>query len=109
MVRGNVLTKNTRRALERAMSRLAAAATIRMEVVDDLELELAIGRALERAGLTHVAHVYARSSLGDVTLYGEAPSAQAADDIVRAVSRLPGVRAVRSLLQVRQPQTAPTL
>ena len=109
MVRGNVLTQNTKRALERAMSRLAAAATIRMEVVDDLELELAIGGALERAGLTHVAHVYARSSLGDVTLYGEAPSPQVADEIVRAVSRLPGVCAVRTLLQVRQRQTAPTL
>lgn len=107
-VRGNVLTKNTKRALERTMSRLAGAATIRMELVDDLELELAIGGALERAGLTHSAHVYARSSLGDVTLYGEAPSPQVADDIVRAVSRLPGVRAVRTLLQVRQRQTAPT-
>jgi osmotically-inducible protein OsmY len=107
MVRGNVLTKNTKRALERAMSRLAGAATIRMEVVDDLELELAIGQALERTGLTHATRVYARSSLGDVTLYGEAPSPQVADDIVRAVSRLPGVRSVRTLLQVRQRQTVP--
>jgi osmotically-inducible protein OsmY len=106
MVRGNILTSNTMRALERTMSRLADTATIRMEVVDDLELELAIGQAMERAGFTHAAHVYARSSLGEVTLYGEAPSPQVSDDIVRAVSRLPGVRSVRSLLQTGQPQAA---
>ena len=105
-VTGNVLTRNTRKALERAMSRLAHAATIRIEVVDDLELELAIGQALERAGLTHVAYVSARSSLGEVTLYGEAPSPQVVEDILRAVSSVPGVRSVRSLLQVGRPQAA---
>jgi BON domain len=108
-VTGNVLTGNTKKALERALSRLAHAATIRIEVVDDLELELAIGQGLERAGLAHTAYVAARSSLGDVTLYGEAPSPQAVDDLVRAVSTVPGVRSVRSLLQVGRPQTATSL
>lgn len=106
-VKGNVLTKNTKKALKQVMSRLAHAAVIHIAVVDDLDLELAIGQALDRAGFTHATHVYARSSLGDVTLYGEAPSPQVADDIVRAVSRLPGVRSVRSLLQVGQRQPAP--
>jgi len=106
-VRGNVLTKNTKQGLEQAMSGLAQVATIRIEVVDDLDLELAVGRALDRAGLTRVARVYARSSLGDVTLYGEAPSPRTAEDIVRAVSALPGVHSARSLLQLAQPQTAP--
>lgn len=108
-VRGNVFTKNTKKALERVMSGLAGAVAIRIEVVDDLELELAIGQAMERAGFHRSAAVYARSSLGDVTLYGEAPSPRIADDIVRAVSRLPSVRSVRMLLQAAQPQTASPL
>jgi hypothetical protein len=105
-VRGNVLTQRARQALGPALFRFSDAAVIRLETIDDQELELAIGLALEREGFTHTARVYARASLGHVTLYGEAPSQRAAEDIARAVSHVPGVRSVRSLLNIRRTQPA---
>jgi len=106
-VGGNVFTKNTKKALERVTSGLAGAVAIRIEVVEDLELERAIGQAMELAGFHANAGVYARSVLGEVTLFGYAPTAGVVEDILRVVSRVPGVCSVRMLLQVGQRQTAP--
>jgi osmotically-inducible protein OsmY len=105
IVRGNVLTKNTKRALQHAMSHLAGVATVRVEVVDDLELELAIGQALESAGF-HGANVYARSVLGYVTLFGYALNPGVVEDVLRVVSRVPGVRSVESRIEVSAPAAA---
>jgi hypothetical protein len=66
------------------------------DVKDDIGLEVEIGVALASAGLTRDASVFARSNLGIVTLDGAAPSARAAEDIARAVARMPGVREVRT-------------
>jgi osmotically-inducible protein OsmY len=99
-IRGNVLTKNTTKALKQAMSQRVDAAVIRIEVVDDLELELAIGQAVERAGFHRSASVHVRSALGIVTLYGLAPAVDLVQDIVRAVSPVPGVRGVTSRIEI---------
>jgi osmotically-inducible protein OsmY len=71
-------------------------AEVRLEIVDDIDLELAIGRALERAGPQHRAEVYPRSTLGEVTLFGHAPSAAVVDQITRVVAQVPGVLSVSS-------------
>jgi osmotically-inducible protein OsmY len=93
---GNVRTRQMKDMIEAALSRLPVAADLRLDVVDDIDLELAIGRALNRAGLQHRAEVYARSLLGDVTIFGRAPSAATVDEITRVVSQIPGVRTVTS-------------
>jgi osmotically-inducible protein OsmY len=105
IVRGTVLTKNTKRALQSAMSHLAGVATVRVEVVDDLELELAIGQALESVGF-HGANVYARSVLGYVTLFGYAVNPGVVEDLLRVVSRVPGVRNVERRIEVSAPAAA---
>ncbi|HEV8573753.1 MAG TPA: BON domain-containing protein [Dehalococcoidia bacterium] len=100
-VKGNVRTKQTRDRLAAQARRVPGVATLRFEVVDDIDLELAIGQAIESAGVQRDAEVYARSALGRVSLFGYASTAASAEDIVRAVSRLPGVRGVTSRIDVR--------
>lgn len=72
---------------------------------DDLNLETAIGLALDRAGVGRHSQVYARSSLGNVLLYGYAPSGAARDDAVRVTAAVDGVREVASRLET-QPAAA---
>lgn len=69
-------------------------------VADDLQLEIDLGQALDRAGLFRQAQIYVRSALGEVTLSGSAPPGAAAD-IERIVSSVPGVRSVTSRFEVR--------
>lgn len=68
---------------------------------DDLSIETAIGLALDRAGVGRHSEIYARSSLGNVQLYGYAPSAAARDDAVRVTAAVAGVCEVTSRLEVR--------
>lgn len=95
---GNVRTKRVRERIEALAAAMDGASGVRNQVVDDIELELAIGQALSRSGLQRRAEVYARSMLGEVTLFGSAASAATVDDVVRVVSAVPGVRTVRSLI-----------
>jgi len=105
-LKGNVRTKQTRDRLAAQVRRLPGVAAVRFEVADDIDLELAIGQAIERAGIQRNAEVYARSALGQVSLFGYAPSVEAAEDIVRAVCRVPGVRGVTNRIDVRTATTA---
>jgi hypothetical protein len=97
---GNARIEQTRRHLEAAVARVPGVVAVRSDLVDDITLEAAIGLALAREALAG-AGVYPRSGLGIVTLYGNAVSTRQAEDIVRAVARVPGVREVRNQLQVR--------
>jgi osmotically-inducible protein OsmY len=99
---GNVRTKQTTDLMKAALARVDGAAEVRIALADDLSLEFAIGAALERAGLTQSSEVYARSVLGEVTLFGRASSALIVDDITRVVSQLPGVRRVTSRMTIGQ-------
>ena len=76
------------------------------EVHDDFEIEAAIGFALNAAGASTHGKVYVRSNLGEVQIDGFVPSERAADDIVRTVARVPGVRSVVNRLQVQPTATA---
>jgi len=107
-VEGNVRTRQMKDLIQASLDPLGTIAEIRLKVVDDIDLELAIGRALERAGWQHRAEVYARSRLGEVTLFGQAPSAATVDEIIRVVAQVPGVRNVNSRMVVGA-QSAPAV
>ena len=100
-LRGNVRTKQVKDSLHVALTSAVAGALLVDETVDDARLELDIGAALDRAGLTHTAEVYARSTLGRVTLYGSASSEAVAAEAARVVARVPGVRRVENRIEVR--------
>ena len=100
-LRGNVRTKQAKDSLHAAVASAVAGAAFVDETVDDARLELDIGAALDGAGLTHTAEVYARSTLGRLTLYGSAPSLATAGEAARIVARVPGVREVENRIQVR--------
>ncbi len=97
---GNVRVEQTRERLDAIVRGVPGVIGVRDEIIDDFALETAIGLALDRQALSHGANVYARSNLGQVTLYGTAPSPRLAEDIIRAVAKVPGVRQVHNLLAV---------
>jgi osmotically-inducible protein OsmY len=72
---------------------------------DDLNLETAVGLALDGAGVGRHSEIYTRSSLGKLQLYGYVPSGAARDDAVRVAAAVAGVREVTSRLEV-QPAAA---
>ncbi len=100
-LRGNVRTPQAGARAGQAVRDIAGVADVRNDVADDSRLEMAVGQALDEAGLQRTARVYARSSLGEVTLSGYAPSATAVAEVLRAVARVPGVRTTKSLLEIR--------
>jgi osmotically-inducible protein OsmY len=97
-VRGNVRVEPAREQVAAIARQVPGVVSVQEQIVDDIALETTIGLALDRAGLARRAQVFARSSLGRVTLYGRAPNHQLADDVVREVVRIPGVRNVESRL-----------
>ena len=97
-LKGNVRTKQTRERLAELVQTVEGATARRSDVVDDIELEMELGQVLARSGLPRNTGVYARSALGEVTLFGYAP-VSAADEIVRVASRVHGVRGVRSRIE----------
>ncbi len=103
---GNARTKQAKESARRAALEVIGP-MLKDDVVDDVQLEMDIGLALDRAGLQRAAQVYARSSLGQVTLFGYAPSSRALDEILRVVSRVPAVRRAQSRIEVRAENGAP--
>jgi osmotically-inducible protein OsmY len=97
---GNVRVEQTRDRMDAIVRGVPGVIAVRDEIIDDFALETAIGLALDRQALGHGANVYARSNLGQVTLYGTAASPRQAEDIIRAVAKAPGVRQVHNLLAI---------
>jgi osmotically-inducible protein OsmY len=97
---GNVRVKQTGERMDAIARRAPGIMAMRNEIIDDFALETAMGLALDRQALSLSATVHVRSNLGQVTLYGTASSPRQAEDIVRAVAKVPGVRQVKSLLAV---------
>jgi len=60
---------------------------------------MAIGQMLDQTGLQPSARVFARSSLGVVTLYGYPASDRTAFEVIRAVSRVSGIQRLISRLE----------
>jgi len=99
-IRGNVRTKQALDTIRAAASGTPEASDLAIEVVDDATLESEIGQALHRVGVSRGSGFYPRSALGDVTLFGFAPSAEAASEAVRATARVAGVRSVQDRIEV---------
>jgi osmotically-inducible protein OsmY len=98
---GNTRVRKARERTVQLTGAVPGVAFVKDEAHDDLSLETAIGLALDRAGVSRHSEVYARSSLGEVQLYGYVPSDAAAGDALRAVGAVPGVREVISRLELR--------
>jgi len=97
---GNVRTTQAKAWAEQAAASVDGALALRNEIVDDIHLEMTVAQALDQARLSRTAAIYIRSLLGEVTLFGRAPSPGVAEEIVRVASRVPGVRSVTSRLEV---------
>lgn len=97
---GNVRRKQTRERAEALVSGVAGITRLENKIADDLQLEADLGWALERAGVQRTASIQGRSSLGQIILYGQAPSRQIVDDAVRTASALNGARDVKSRVQI---------
>lgn len=98
---GNVHVDVTKDHIEAISRKVQGVIGVRNELRHDFEIEVDIGRALERAGLYQDARIAVRSSLGHVTLVGTAPSERAIEDIVRTAAKVPGARQVKSQLRVQ--------
>jgi osmotically-inducible protein OsmY len=76
------------------------------ELRHDFEIEAAIGMALTQSGQQNTGKVYVRSNLGEVLVDGFVPTQRAAEDAVRAVAKVPGVRSVVNRLHIGAPVAA---
>lgn len=108
---GNVRTPQAKAYVYQATASVPGVAAVVDTVVDDRQLEIDVGRALDAAGLFRYGRIYVRSALGDVTLGGFVRAEAAVSDIVKTASTVPGVRSVASLMEGEQsspPLTAPS-
>jgi len=102
---GNARVENARERAIEIIRAVSGVTSVNDASHDDLSLETAIGLALNRAGVGRHSEVYARSSLGELQLYGYVPSGEARDEAVRVAAGVAGVREVTSRLEV-QPAAA---
>jgi osmotically-inducible protein OsmY len=100
---GNVRSKQAREAAVRAVAAALGISVEAQGLVDDPDLEMSIGMALDRAGLGRTAQVSVRSVLGAVVLRGRGPSQAAADEVARAAARVRGVRTLANRIEVSAP------
>lgn len=100
---GNVSSKAAARRAAAVAATVPGVVRVENAIVDDASLEVIAGRALDVAGLQRMAQIFVRSTWGEVTLLGRAPTVAIAEEAARVVRDLPGVRAVRSRVQVDGP------
>ena len=102
---GNARVENARERAIEIVDAITGVTIVNDASHDDLGLETAVGLALDGAGVGRHSEIYARSSLGQLQLYGYVPSPAAKDDAVRVAAAVAGVRDVTSRLEV-QPAAA---
>jgi hypothetical protein len=102
VIKGNVRSRRIRDLVRKAAAAAAGPEAVSDQIIDDIELEHRIGLQLERAGLHRAASVYVRSTLGEVTVFGYAPSQAMIEEIERAVSRIPGVRSLQKRIAIAE-------
>jgi osmotically-inducible protein OsmY len=102
---GNARVENARERAIEIVDAISGVTMVNDASHDDLSLETAVGLALDGAGVGRHSEIYARSSLGQLQLYGYVPSPAARDDAVRVAAAVAGVRDVTSKLEV-QPAAA---
>jgi len=99
---GNVRTSQAKAYVYAAAASVPGVTAVLDTVVDDHQLEIDVGRALDAAGLFRYGRIYVRSALGDVTLGGFVRAEAVIPDIVKAASAVPGVRSVASRMEVEE-------
>ena len=102
---GNARVENACKRAVEIVEAIAGVISVDNASHDDLNLETAVGLALDRAGVGRHSEIYTRSSLGKLQLYGYVPSGAARDDAIRVAAAVDGVREVTSRLEV-QPAAA---
>ncbi len=108
---GNVRTPQAKAYVHATAASVPGVTALIDTVVDDHQLEIDVGRALDAAGLFRYGRIYVRSALGDLTLCGSVRAEAAVADIVKTASAVPGVRSVASRMDVAgspPPATAPS-
>lgn len=109
-ISGNVRTPQAEANIYQAAAAVPGLTVVRDTVINDQQLEIDMGCALDAAGFSRHARVYVRAALGEVTLGGFANSEAVIPDIVKVASAVPGVRSVESRLEVEEsapPKGAP--
>jgi osmotically-inducible protein OsmY len=100
---GNVRTFQAEAYVLEAASSVPGLTAVQGDVINDRQLEIDVGLALDAAGLfRNNARIYVRAALGDVTLSGFLTAAAAVPDIVSVVEGVPGVRAVENRMEVEE-------
>ncbi len=103
---GNVRRNSTKVRAEALVSGVAGITELRSKLKDDLHLEIVIGAQLNSAGIQRIAAIYPRSSLGEVILFGRAPTAEVAEDATRIASGVDGVLGVTSRVEISSESAA---
>ncbi len=98
---GNVRTGDTKKRIERIARSVPGAESVESRLVDDPDLELGIGRALDQSGLLNGANIYVRSRLGEVTISGYVRASRTEFEIVRVISAMAGPCRVKSVLELK--------
>ena len=97
---GNVRRNSTKERTEALVSGVPGVTELRSQLKDDLQLEIDITAPLNSAGIQRIASIYPRSSLGEVILFGRAPTAEVAEDATKIASGVDGVRNVTSRMEI---------
>ncbi len=105
---GNVRTPQAEAHVHEAASSVPGIAAVQATVINDRQLEIEIGQALDAAGLFRHERVYVRAALGEVTLGGFLTSTAPTTNILRVVEAVPGVRSLDNRMEVAEspPQRA---
>ena len=100
---GNVRTPQAEAHVYEAVSSVPAVTGVRGAAINDRQLEIDVGRALDAAGLfRNNARIYVRAALGEVTLGGFLTTAAMVPDILKVSAAVPGVRAVDDRMEVAE-------
>lgn len=97
---GNVRVHTTRDYVGAVAAATPGVVSVNNQLHVDFDVEAAVGQALSTSGAATSGNVYVRSNLGEVLIDGFASSDRAAEDIGRAVARVPGVRKAVNRLRV---------
>ena len=101
-ISGNVRTSQAEVYVYEAASAVSGIAAVHGAHVNDRQLEIDVGRALDAAGLFRYGRIYVRAALGEVTLGGFLTTAAVVPDILRVTEGVPGVRAVANGMEVEE-------
>lgn len=99
---GNVRAPQAKAHVYAAAASVLGVTAVVDTIVDDQQLEIDVGRALDAACLFRHGRIYVHSAIGDLTLRGLVRAEAAIPDIVKTASAVPGVRSVASRMEVEE-------